>query len=225
MKTRETFSNYLFDRLESVNISTKDTLANSFQNYLMRVVEFQRGKKATKEFLKSCLIDPINNVYKLGDFYYTWQDNKHIIGLKNTNYLYKFFDNGSLTFDTILFLSTLNIENEIQYLELKIKNILYFLNNKISNIIKIFKDSGCEIIVNSKDIVEKNLMENLGFIHIKGKYYDKNIEFSINWQHLFICSQQSLDNLMTMLPFLNIYFNGHSLWINYDENLDIFQFC
>ena len=68
-------------------------------------------------------------------------------------------------------------------------------------------------------------MESLGFIHIKGKYYNKNIEFSINWQNLLICSQQALDNLMTMHPFLNIYFSGHRLWIDYDENLDIFQFC
>ena len=91
MKTRETFSNYLFDRYEGINISSKDMLINSFQNYLMKVVEFQRGKKVTKEFLKSCLVDPINNIYKLGDFYYTWQDNKHLIYLKNSNYSYKFF--------------------------------------------------------------------------------------------------------------------------------------
>lgn len=225
MKTRETFSNYLSDRYESINISSKDMLINSFQNYLMRIVEFQRGKKATKEFLKSCLIDSINNVYRLGDFYYIWQNNKHIISLKNTNYSYEWSDNGSLTFDTILFLSTLNIENEIQYLKLKIKNILTFICKKVPDFIKIFQSSECEIHLNTSDIFVENLMTRKGYLRFEGKYYDKNIHLDISWKDLLICSQQAIDNLMLMLPFLNIYFRGRTIAITYDENLDIFQFC
>lgn len=191
----------------------------------MRVVEFQKGKKATKEFLKSCLVDPINNVYKLGDFYYIWQDNKHIIGLKNTNYSYEWSYNGSLTFDTILFLSTLNIENEIQYLELKIKNILSFIYKKIPDFVKIFKFSECEIHLNTSDIFIENLMTRKGNLKFEGKYHDKYIQLTISWHNLLICSQQAIDNLMLMLPFLNIYFSGRNILITYDENLDIFQFC
>lgn len=86
MKTKITFSEFLSDRLGSLNISSKDVLVNSFQNYLMRVIETQRSKKITAEFLKYCLIDPLNNIYQLGDFYYIWQNKTHIIYLKNTNY-------------------------------------------------------------------------------------------------------------------------------------------
>lgn len=225
MKIKITFSEFLSDRLGSLNISSKDVLVNSFQNYLMKVVESQRSKKTTAEFLKYCLVDPLNNIYKLGDFYYLWQNKTHILYLKNTNYSYEFYDNGSLTWDTILFLSSLNIKNEIQELELKIQNTLSYIYKKIPDLIKIFKFSECEIHLNTQDVFIENLMDRKGKLKFEGRYYDKYIELNISWKDLLICSRKALDDLMLMLPFLNIYFRANRLLITYDENLDIFQFC
>lgn len=68
-------------------------------------------------------------------------------------------------------------------------------------------------------------MDRKGKLKFEGKYYDKYIELNIAWKDLLICSRKALDDLMLMLPFLNIYFKGNRLLITYDENLDIFQFC